>query len=237
MSIMMKVPIITIDGPGGAGKGTIGRLLAQRLGFHFLDSGALYRLVALKAGRLHIDLQDDRRLVQIALGLDVSFSQDLTTHQALAFLEGQEVSECLREELIGNEASRVAAIPAVREALLARQRAFATSPGLVADGRDMGTVIFPEAEVKLFLTASAVERAARRYGELRERGLNVTLATLLLEIEERDHRDQTRPIAPLKPAPDGVIIDTTGKNILEVLEEVLACVVRKIGAVGDTRLQ
>ncbi len=201
------IPVITIDGPGGAGKGTIGRSLAKRLGFHFLDSGALYRLLALKVVQGKLDEGNESALVKAALQLELP-SED----------------EALRSEVVGNTASRVAAMPAVREALLARQRAAAIAPGLVADGRDMGTVVFPHANLKLFLTASATERAARRFQELRNRGLNVTLAGLLLEIEERDQRDQNRAIAPLKPAADGVIIDTTGQDIQEVFETVLEAV-------------
>ncbi len=181
--------------------------MAKRLGFHFLDSGALYRLLALKVVQGKLDEENEPALVKAALQLDLP-SED----------------EALRSEVVGNMASRVAAMPAVREALLARQRAAAMAPGLIADGRDMGTVVFPKADLKLFLTASAPERAARRFQELRNRGLNVTLAGLLLEIEERDQRDQNRAIAPLRPAADGVIIDTTGRNIQEVFETVLEAV-------------
>lgn len=215
------IPVITIDGPGGAGKGTIGRLLAKRLGFHFLDSGALYRLLALAADRHEVSEQDEVGLVRLALSLDASFTEDCVTARPMIFLEGDEVSELLRSEVVGNSASRIAAIPAIRTALLDRQKAFAMAPGLVADGRDMGTVVFTGADLKVFLTASAEERAARRFGELHARGVNVTLAALLEEIRERDMRDQNRAIAPLKPAPDGVIVDTTGHTILEVLETVV----------------
>jgi cytidylate kinase len=196
--------------------------LAKRLGFHFLDSGALYRLLALAAKQHGVDEGDEAGLVALAKSLDVTFKEEIDTDRPLILFEGQEVSDALRTEAIGNAASRVSANAAVRTALLQRQRDFATAPGLVADGRDMGTVVFPEADLKVFLTASAAERAARRYGELHRRGVNVTLAALLLEIEERDLRDQNRAVAPLKPAPDGVIMDSTGHTILEVLEMVMA---------------
>ncbi|MFI4955733.1 MAG: (d)CMP kinase [Gammaproteobacteria bacterium] len=226
-------PVITIDGPGGAGKGTIGRLLAKRLGFHFLDSGALYRLLALAAVRHEVDGQDEAQLVQMARHLDVSFKDECHTGRPMVFFEGHEVSEAMRSEAVGNGASRIAAIPAIRTALLQRQRDFVAAPGLVADGRDMGTVVFPEADLKIFLTASSSERAARRYGELQQRGVNVTLAALLLEIQERDMRDQNRAVAPLKPAPDGVIMDSTGRTILEVLEMVMIEVqARGLGGYG-----
>jgi cytidylate kinase len=215
-----SVPVITIDGPSGVGKGTISHLLTRELGWHFLDSGALYRLLALAAERHAIALQDTPALVIEAEKLDVSFPVD---EQGIVhvFFENQEVSGDIRTEQCGNGASRVAVIPEVRQALLQRQRDFLQLPGLVADGRDMGTTVFPDAGVKIFLTASAEVRAQRRYKQLKEKGLDVKLHSLIEEIEARDRRDRTRSVSPLKPAGDAVTIDTSALGIDEVFEKVV----------------
>ena len=214
------VPVITIDGPSGSGKGTISRRLAQDLGWHFLDSGALYRLVALGSDKHQIALDDNVALASYAQNLDVVFTHSPSDDEPDILLEGQVVTSELRTETCGNRASQVAAISAVRQALLARQRAFAQPPGLVADGRDMGTTIFPQADVKIFLTASAEQRAQRRYNQLKQKGFDVSLAALVREITERDTRDTQRQASPLKPATDAVVIDTSAMNITEVLAKV-----------------
>lgn len=214
------VPVITIDGPGGSGKGTISRLVAQQLGWQLLDSGALYRLLALAARTHHIDLANDQALETLAAHLDVQFSGE-SEDQTRILLEGEDVSQVIRTEECGAAASRVAALPRVREALLARQRAFRELPGLVADGRDMGTVIFPDALVKIFLTASPEARAERRYKQLKEKGISANLADLSRDIRERDARDTNRAVAPLKPADDAIILDSTQMDIGTVLKRVM----------------
>ena len=206
--------MIAIDGPSASGKGTIAKRVAQELGFHYLESGALYRLVALLA--LRRGLTDEAPIAAAAQEMDVEFLGDEI------FLEDQDVNLHIRHEEIGNHASAVARMPAVRDALLRRQRAFRQPPGLVADGRDMGTVIFPDAPYKVFLTASAEERAQRRYKQLKQKGLDVTLDSLLREILARDARDAQRTVAPLKPAEDAVVIDSTGVSIDAVVEQVLS---------------
>jgi cytidylate kinase len=212
---------LTIDGPSGSGKGTISRRVADHLGWHLLDSGALYRLVAL-AGQLGgLGADDAEGHAQLALRMNVSFASAPDGGERV-LLEGREVTAEVRSEKGGQGASRVAAWPAVRAALVERQRAFARAPGLVADGRDMGTVIFPTAELKVFLTASAEERAQRRYKQLKDKGSDVSLPGLSREIAERDKRDSTRAVAPLKPAPDAAVIDSTGLTIEEVVDRVLA---------------
>jgi cytidylate kinase len=217
---MGAVPILTIDGPSGSGKGTVARLVADRLGWALLDSGALYRLVAYAAQSRSISLDDEAAAAAIAGDLDVRFGTDNQGHEQI-WLDGQEVSAAIRTEQAGDGASRVAAMPAVRKALIARQKAFATPPGLVADGRDMGTVIFPDAPLKIYLTASAAERALRRYKQLKDKGLGANLAALSQDIAERDRRDASRPIAPLRPADDAQIIDSTSMSIDAVVARVL----------------
>jgi cytidylate kinase len=214
------VPIITIDGPSGSGKGTISRRIADRLGWHLLDSGALYRLVAYAGKLAGVSPADEPRFAEIARTLDVRFGAD-EQNQEQIWLGGREISRNIRTEQAGEGASQVAAMPAVRAALVDRQHAFAAPPGLVADGRDMGTVIFPDAKLKIFLTASADERARRRYKQLKDKGLSANLAALSQEIAERDRRDASRPIAPLKPADDAVIVDSTSMTIDEVVARVL----------------
>jgi cytidylate kinase len=220
MIFIEKVPVMTIDGPSGSGKGTISRAVARALGWSLLDSGALYRLVALAGLRAGISLEDGPALARLGLGLDIRFSSDSAVEEVV-WLDGQEVTAAIRTESAGNDASKVAAFPVVRAALLERQRRFAVLPGLVADGRDMGTVVFPQAEVKFFLTASADERAARRHKQLKEKGVAATLAALSLEIAERDHRDMNRAISPLVASADAILLDTTGMPVNAVVERVL----------------
>jgi cytidylate kinase len=225
-----QFPVIAIDGPSGAGKGTVCQLLAEKLGWHLLDSGAIYRVLATAALRQQIDLDDIDALVAQASRLDVIFKS--APLGVSVILDGEDVSSQLRTEQMGNAASKIAAYPAVREALLQRQRAFRVAPGLIADGRDMGTVVFPDAEVKIFLDASAEERANRRLRQLQEKGFDVKFEHLLLEIKERDERDRNRPVAPLRPAEDALVVDSTTMDIQAVLQYVLAQVEKKIGRVA-----
>jgi len=211
---MTTVRVVTIDGPSGSGKGTLGQLLAGRLGWGFLDSGALYRILGVAALRRGLD-EGAAELAQLAKTLDVIFAQDRI------LLDGTDVTGEIRTEVVGNLASKVAALPEVRTALLARQRAFAQPPGLVADGRDMGTVVFPSAQVKIFLTASPEERAKRRYNQLKEKGLNASLPNLAAAIRERDERDRTRSVAPLKAAVTALAVESTGHSVEEVFGQVL----------------
>ena len=225
-----QFPVIAIDGPSGAGKGTVCQLLAEKLGWHLLDSGAIYRVLATAALRQQIDLDDVDALVAQASRLDVMFKS--TPLGVSVILDGEEVSSQLRTEQMGNAASKIAAYPPVREALLQRQRAFRVAPGLIADGRDMGTVVFPDAEVKIFLDASAEERANRRLKQLQGKGFDVKFEHLLLEIKERDERDRNRPVAPLRPAEDALVVDSTTMDIQAVMQSILAQVERKIGRVA-----
>jgi cytidylate kinase len=207
----MTVAVIAVDGPSGSGKGTLAEALARRLGWHLLDSGALYRIVALAAGRGGFDLADAEGLATLTRGLDIEFRAAARGVDVL--LGGENVSLAIRAETVSADASRVAALPEVRAALLDRQRAFREAPGLVADGRDMGTVVFPDAELKIFLEASAEERAVRRHKQLIDKGLGGSLRALLASIQERDERDRARAASPLVPARDAVVIDTTALDI------------------------
>jgi CMP/dCMP kinase len=218
---MDRVHIMTIDGPSGSGKGTVSRAAAKALGWALLDSGALYRLVALAGRQAGLALSDGPRLARLAGEIDLKFGSGKSGEEAV-WLDGKEVTAAIRTEVAGNDASLVAALPEVRAALLERQRRFAVPPGLVADGRDMGTVVFPQAEVKIFLTASATERALRRHKQLKEKGVAATLAALSLEIAERDLRDSTRAASPLVASADAILLDTTGMSVEAVIERVLA---------------
>ena len=213
-------PVVTIDGPGGSGKGTVCALLARELGWHLLDSGALYRLTALTAHQRTIDLDDEQAVAVVAEHLDVQFLAGDAGEPTKILLDGNDVTTAIRQEEIGIAASKVATQPAVRSALLARQQAFSELPGLIADGRDMGTVVFPNAPVKIFLTASAEERAKRRFLQLQEQGVNVSLDRLLEDIVRRDEQDTNRAVAPMRPADDAIILDSTKLNIQEVLTRV-----------------
>ena len=213
-------PVVTLDGPSGSGKGTISRAVARRVSWHLLDSGALYRLVALAGATAGLAPDDVARHAALASAMHVEFGWTAGGEEQVR-LDGRDVSHEIRSETAGAGASRVAAWPEVRAALLTRQRAFAQAPGLVADGRDMGTVVFPRAELKIFLTATPEERARRRYKQLKDKGSDVSLAALSREIAERDLRDQTRQVAPLRPAADACVIDSTGLDVGTVVARVL----------------
>lgn len=220
----MTAPVIAVDGPSGSGKGTLCQHLAQTLGWSLLDSGALYRLVGLAGVKHGIPLDEEASLSALARDLDVRFEPGAPGEPAAVILEGEDVSDAVRSESSGELASQVALLPGVREALLSRQRAFARAPGLVADGRDMGTVVFVDAPLKVFLIASAEERAERRYKQLINKGESVSLAALLEDIRARDKRDSEREVAPLKPAEDAIVVDSSGLGIDDVFERVLALV-------------
>ena len=217
-------PVICLDGPSGVGKGTICLAIAKKLGWFILDSGSLYRITALQVSRgfpeQPIDSLDESQIADIAKNLSVSYVEE--NNDLVIFLDGENITQLIRNEEIGAKASQIAAIPVVREALLARQRAFLAKPGLIADGRDMGTVVFPQAVLKIYLTASAQERAQRRYKQLIEKEIDANLASLTVEIEERDARDRNRSVAPLKPATGAIEIDSTVLGIDEVVARVMA---------------
>ncbi len=213
------IPIITIDGPSGAGKGTIAQAIARELEWNILDSGSLYRLTALAASKEGLSLDNEEAIEKLARGLAVKFE---SMPQGLKILlKGEDVTEAIREEQVGMMASKVAAMEGVREALLARQRDFAKAPGLVADGRDMGTTVFPDALLKVFMTASAEERAQRRYKQLKEKGIDVNIAALVEDLKLRDEQDANRKVSPLKPADDAIFLDTTSMSIEQVTEQLL----------------
>jgi cytidylate kinase len=212
---MSAIPVIAIDGPTASGKGTVAQRLAARLGYHYLDSGALYRLVGLAATRRRVAFDDAEALARLAASLDVEFAADRVV------LEGADVTDAIRTEEAGQNASKVAAIPAVREALLARQRAFLRAPGLVADGRDMGSVVFPQADFKFFLTASPEARAERRHNQLKQKGISAILADVVQELATRDARDMNRPVAPLRRLPDAYLVDTTHISADDAVEMLL----------------
>lgn len=218
---MSEVPVLTLDGPSGSGKGTIASRVARTLGWHLLDSGALYRLVALGAARRGIPMEDEAALADYALQMDVVFEVQPHSGEVLAKLDGEAVGDAIRTEQCGNDASKVAALGPVREALLQRQRDFRRPPGLVADGRDMGTTVFPDAGLKIYLTASAEVRAERRYKQLKEKGISASVADLFREIAERDARDTERRSSPLKPATDALVLDTSSLDINQVVDQVL----------------
>lgn len=217
---MAEIPVLTIDGPSGSGKGTIAQMVAQQLDWHYLDSGAIYRVLAQAALKHQLDLSDEAAIGKLAEALDVRFS--IANDELKVMLEGEDVSLTIRSEQAGNAASKVAALPAVRAALLQRQRDFRQLPGLVTDGRDMGTVVFPDAPFKVFLTASAEERAQRRYKQLKQKGIESNLSDLIAEISERDRRDSEREVAPLRPAEGSLILDSTQLGIDAVYEQVRA---------------
>jgi CMP/dCMP kinase len=221
MPVPAAVPVLAIDGPSGSGKGTLAQMLARHLNWHLLDSGALYRVLGLAAVERGIALDDEPALAVLAEHLPIEFAATRIGEPAAVLLDGRDISQAVRSETAGSYASQVAVFPAVRGGLLARQQAFARAPGLVADGRDMGTEVFRSAPLKIFLTASAEERARRRYKQLIDKGESVNLAALLEDIRARDARDSARAVAPLVPAPDAVVIDSTALDLEQVFQRVL----------------
>lgn len=228
---MSHINLITIDGPSGSGKGTVCHILAKKLNWNLLDSGALYRILAFAALQEKISLDDQHKLAELALNLQVSFVSNGAGVDTL--LAGENVGAKLRTETVAQAASQIASLQGVRDALLARQKAFRQPPGLIADGRDMGTVVFPDAPVKIFLDASAEERALRRFNQLQEKGFDVNIAQILSEIKERDYRDRNRAVAPLRPADDALVIDSTSLTIDEVVNQVLELVAKKLNLIGE----
>ena len=222
---MTSIPVITIDGPSGSGKGTVAVRIAEKLGFTLLDSGALYRSVGIAALRGGIDLRDHQQIAELARHLDIEFG---VSSPDSVWLDGEDVSLEIRTDIGSELASQIGAIPAAREALYERQLAFRKAPGLVADGRDMGTVVFQDAIIKIYLTARPEERAQRRYKQLIDKGIDASLAGLLRDLKERDARDSERPISPLKPAKDAVVLDTTDLHIDQVVEQVLDLVSERL---------
>ena len=217
---MSLIPVLAIDGPSGVGKGTVARIMAQKLGWHLLDSGAIYRAFALAVDARNIDVTDESALVEVANNLDLEFKTEADSELVSVYLDGQDVSKVLRTEQTGEMASKIASIGVVRAALLKRQQAFAKAPGLVADGRDMGTVVFADASFKVFLTASAQERANRRLKQLQNQGSKGIISQILSDVVARDERDSSRKHSPLKPAKDALIIDTTELSIDKVITQV-----------------
>jgi len=226
-----NINLITIDGPSGSGKGTVCHILAKKLNWNLLDSGALYRVLAFAALQEKISLDDQQKLAALALNLPISFASNGAGIDTL--LAGVNIGDKLRTETVGQAASQIASLQGVRDALLARQKAFRQPPGLIADGRDMGTVVFPDAQVKIFLDASAQERAQRRFNQLQEKGFDVNIAQILSEIKERDYRDRNRAVAPLRPADDALVIDSTSLTIDEVVNQVLELAAKKLNRVGE----
>ncbi|MFQ3175648.1 MAG: cytidylate kinase [Psychromonas sp.] len=215
---MSNINLVTVDGPSGSGKGTVCHIIAARLKWNLLDSGALYRILAFAALQKKISLDDQKSLANLALNLNVSFQSNGVGVDTL--LAGENVGDKLRTETVAQAASQIAALQLVRDALLTRQKAFYKEPGLIADGRDMGTVVFPDAPVKIFLDASAEQRASRRFNQLQSNGFDVSLAKILSEIKERDFRDRNRPVAPLKPAEDALVIDSTSLTVVQVVDQI-----------------
>lgn len=221
-------PVVTIDGPSGSGKGSLCQLLAKQLGWHLLDSGALYRIVGLAADKRGVDFADEAALAVLAASLNVQFQPGAVGEPANVLLDGDDISQQVRTETTGELASKVAVHNGVRDALMGLQRSFVKAPGLIADGRDMGTVVFPQAPVKIYLTASAEERADRRYKQLKASGQSVNLAAVLEDIQARDDRDTNRTVAPLKPADDAVVIDSSSMAIEDVYSQVLVEIEKNI---------
>lgn len=219
--MQQNIPVITIDGPSGAGKGTVARIVADKLGWHLLDSGAIYRVLAVATQYHQVDTTEEEPLIPMAAHLDVQFEIS-SDGESKVILEGEDVTNTIRTEEIGKLASQVAAFPRVREALLRRQRAFKVSPGLVADGRDMGTVVFADAATKIFLTASPEERAQRRFKQLKEKGIDVNIGRLLDDIRQRDERDRNRDVAPLIAAEGALVIDSTDVSVDAVVDQILS---------------